>query len=366
MPVDAPVINAVPLLCVLMFVSLVIRFGLDVIPRYAAGLWRECRINDVLGHRGFVMHRIGLALFEGAQSHSLAALSVFELANDALGKPFYSVRLMSEHGGPIRTSFGVAIQTQRFTRAAFDTVIFGGSLRIVSSSAALLRFVHRSLRTARRIAGPCTGAFILAEAGVLDGRRATTHWRFAREFQARYPNVKLEEDRIFIVDGPVWTSAGMSAGTDLALAMIEKDFGAELARDIARKMVVFHRRAGGQSQFSTLLELEPKSDRIQDALVYAKRNLQSALSVEQLADAVHLSARQFSRAFRAETGQSPAKAIEKLRVEAARVLMEQGRLSLDVVARETGFANRDRLRRAFLRAFGQPPQAMRRHARRAA
>jgi transcriptional regulator GlxA family with amidase domain len=178
--------------------------------------------------------------------------------------------------------------------------------------------------------------------------------------------VKVEEDRIFIVDGPVWTSAGMTAGIDLALAMIERDLGVEIARAVAKKMVVYHRRAGGQSQFSTLLQLEPKSDRIQSALSYARRNLKTALSVEQLAEVANLSPRQFSRAFRSETGQSPAKAVENLRVEAARLLMEQGQLPIDVVARETGFADRERMRRSFLRAFGQPPQAIRRSARVAA
>src|SRR5947208_249439 len=209
----------------------------------------------------------------------------------------------------------------------------------------------------------CRGAFILAEAGLPDGRRATTHWHRARELQAGFPKVKVEEDRIFIIDGPVWTSAGMTAGIDLALAMVEKDLGADVARMVARKQVVYHRRAGGQSQFSALLELEPKSDRIQSALTYAKRNLGTPLTVGQLAKAVHLSPRQFGRAFRAETGQSPAKAVENLRVEAARLMMEQSRHPIDVIARQTGFIDRDRMRRAFLRAFGQPPQVIRRNAR---
>src|SRR5258705_8443142 len=198
--------------------------------------------------------------------------------------------------------------------------------------------------------------------GLLNGRRATTHWQRARELQVRFPKVKVEEDRIFIIDGPVWTSAGMTAGIDLALAMIEQDLGADVARAVARQLVVYHRRAGGQSQFSALLELEPKSDRIQSALAYAKRNLTSKLTVKQLANAAHLSPRQFSRAFRAETGQSPAKAVENLRVETARLMMEQSRHSIDVIARQTGFADRYRMRRAFLRAFGQPPQVIRRNA----
>jgi transcriptional regulator GlxA family with amidase domain len=307
------------------------------------------------------MHRIALVLFPGVQVLSLAPLSVFEMANLELGRTFYDVRVLSESGGQIRTSIGATVDTQAFARVNFDTVIFGGASVITRSSPKLLSFVRKAMRSVRRIAGPCTGAFILAEAGVLDGRRATTHWGFAREFRSLYPKVTLEEDRIFIIDGPAWTSAGMTASLDLALAMVEKDLGLQVARNVARKMVLFHRRAGGQSQFSALLELEPKSDRIQSALTYARGNLRTLLSVDQLAEAAHLSPRQFSRAFRAETGQSPAKAIETLRLEAARVMMEEGRHPIEVVARETGFASRERMRRAFLRAYGQPPQAIRRH-----
>jgi transcriptional regulator GlxA family with amidase domain len=174
--------------------------------------------------------------------------------------------------------------------------------------------------------------------------------------------VKVEPDRIFIVDGPVWTSAGASAGVDLALGMVENDLGADIARLVAKKLVVYHRRAGGQSQHSVLPDLDAKSDRIQSALDYAKRNLHRPLGVEDLAQAARLSPRQFSRAFRAETGQSPAKAVENLRVEAARIMMEQTSHPIEVIAMETGFADRERMRQAFLRAFGQPPQAIRRAA----
>jgi transcriptional regulator GlxA family with amidase domain len=161
----------------------------------------------------------------------------------------------------------------------------------------------------------------------------------------------------------VWTSAGMTACIDLGLALVEKDAGPEIARQVARKLVVYHRRAGGQSQFSALLELEPRSDRIQMALAYAKQNLHTELSVEQLAAAAHLSRRQFSRAFRAETGHSPAKAVEHLRIEAARLMLESGLHPIEIVARDTGFGDRERMRRAFLRAFGQPPQVIRRASR---
>jgi transcriptional regulator GlxA family with amidase domain len=176
----------------------------------------------------------------------------------------------------------------------------------------------------------------------------------------------VQPDRIFINDGPVWTSAGMTAGIDLVLALVEEDMGVETARFIARKLVVYHRRAGGQSQYSALLELEPKSDRIQKTLVHARANLREALSVEELAGVAHLSPRQFSRAFKAETGQSPAHAVENLRVEAARALIDEGNLALGVVARETGFGDPERMRRAFVRTLGQPPQSVRRTARREA
>jgi transcriptional regulator GlxA family with amidase domain len=230
----------------------------------------------------------------------------------------------------------------------------------------MLEFLRSAHARTRRTGSICSGAFALAEAGILDGRRATTHWAHARDLQRRFPQVRVEDDRIYIVDGKVWTSAGMTACIDLALAMVESDLGTQIAKSIARKLVVYHKRAGGQSQFSALLELAPKTDRIQDALDFAKRNLKRPLSVTQLAEAAHLSARQFSRAFRAETGQSPARAIETLRVEAARVMLESGRHTMEVVAKETGFADPERMRRAFLRAFGQPPQAIRRGARRLA
>lgn len=309
------------------------------------------------------MHRIGHVIYPGTQLLSMAPLSVFEIANFTLERPAYDVRALSENGGLVQTSFGISVETEPFGVPDFDTVLVGAGALIEEASPKLRKFIRDAVTISRRVAAPCTGAFTLAQAGILDGRRATTHWAYARELQARFPNVKVDEDRIFIVDGPVWTSAGMSAGIDLALAMLEADHGTDLARRVAKKMVVYHRRAGGQSQFSTLLELAPKSDRIQSVLTYARGHLRTELSVEQLADVANLSPRQFSRAFRAETGQSPAKAVENLRVEAARLLMEEGQLPIDSVARETGFADRERMRRAFLRAFGQPPQAIRRAAR---
>lgn len=308
------------------------------------------------------MLRIGFVLPARFQMMSFAALSAFELANVSGDEKLYDIHLLSEAGGPIPSSLGMMVETRPFSAEAFDTLLVGGLLVPEPSSTRLVDFVRRSQGRTRRLAAVCTGAFIFAEAGLLDGRRATTHWFYARDLKQRFPKVKVEEDRIFIIDGAVWTSAGMSAGIDLALGMIEKDFGAELARSVAQKLVVYHRRAGGQSQHSALLDMDAKSDRIQNALAYARRNLRNPLSVEELAEVAHLSPRQFSRAFRAETGQSPAKAVEHLRLEAARLMMEQSRHPIDVVADETGFADRERMRRAFLRAFGQPPQAIRRNA----
>jgi transcriptional regulator GlxA family with amidase domain len=309
------------------------------------------------------VHRVGFIVFPNFQVMSLAIVSAFEMANIAVGEAFYGIRLLSEHGGPVRTSAGFAVETEPFGKSALDTLVVSAATYIHPASPGLLDYVRQSVSTSRRVAAPCTGAFTLAEAGVLDGRQATTHWFFANDLQKRFPAVRLEEDRIFIVDGNVWTSAGMTAVVDLALAMIEQDLGPEVARGVAKSLVVYHRRAGGQSQFSALSKLKPKSDRIQKALDYAKKNLQSRLAVDELAEAANLSTRQFSRAFRDETGQSPAKAVESLRLEAARLLIEKGRLSMDRIAVETGFVDRERMRKAFLRAFGQPPQMLRRASR---
>lgn len=309
------------------------------------------------------MQCVGFVAFPNFGAMGLAALSTFEHANLTKREQVYEVTLLSETGGPVRSSAGFAVMTEPFGDGIFDTLIIGASTHLDEPAPGVIGFIRRSMRTTRRIAAPCTGAFALAEAGALDGRRATTHWLFTRDLEARYPKIKVDADRIFVIDGPIWTSAGVTASIDLALAMVEKDLGADIARMVARKMVVYHRRSGGQSQFSTLLELEPKSDRIQRVLDYANRNLKKPLSVEELANAAALSPRQFSRAFRAETGQSPAKAIEHLRVEAARVLIEQGRHSMDAVAEETGFGDRERMRRSFLRTLGQSPQTIRRSSK---
>jgi transcriptional regulator GlxA family with amidase domain len=188
---------------------------------------------------------------------SFAAMSVFEAANSELGERRYDVHFLSENGGPVRTSVGLVVETEPFDDSLFDTLIVGGSTeRSFRPSEAILAFLRKASEISRRVAATCCGAFTLAEAGLLDGKRVTTHWDYARELQDRYPKVKVQEDRIFVIDGSVWTSAGMTATMDLGLAMVERDIGPELARMVAKKMVIHHRRAGGQSQFSALLQLE--------------------------------------------------------------------------------------------------------------
>lgn len=262
----------------------------------------------------------------------------------------------------------MTLQTEAFGDPGFDTLIVGSitEIKMPSSGATMIAFVKEAAKVSRRITSICSGAFVLAEAGLLDGRRATMHWVHAAEFRARFPNVITEEDRIFVNDGPIWTSAGMTAGIDLALALLDNDLGPDTAKMVARLLVMNQRRLGGQKQHSALLDMTPKSDRIEAVLAHIRRNLRNPLTVEELADVANLSPRQFSRAFVAETGQSPAKAVEQLRLEAARFMIEQGRHTINVVAQETGFADRERMRRAFLRTFGVPADFLRRSARREA
>jgi transcriptional regulator GlxA family with amidase domain len=262
------------------------------------------------------MLRIGYIVVPNFQVMIFGGLTVFEMANRMTKEPHYDIRLISEGGGPVQSSLGYSVLTDSFDDGGFDTVIIGGVIDgVYTASPALVDYLRGAVKNTRRVASMCTGAFFLAQAGVLDDRRATTHWAHARELQTTYPRINVEEDRIFIVDGPVWTSAGMTAGTDLAISMVERDLGVKIARTIAKRMVMFHRRAGGQLQHSTLLDLDAKTDRIQTALVYAKSNLHTPLTVDRLAEAANLSVRQFTRAFREETGQSPAKAVENLRLD---------------------------------------------------
>jgi len=294
---------------------------------------------------------------------SFAPLAVFETANLILKDHFYDLHVVSVSGGLVINSFGVATQTERADQLALDTLLIGAPSDIREPSADVVDLLQRSYQKTRRIASICVGAFILGSAGLLDGRRSTTHWFYGRELQSRFPKTRVEIDRIFVGDGSIWTSAGMTAGVDLALTLVERDIGPRKAREAAKAMLVHHRRAGGQSQHSSLLEIDAKSDRIQDALHHIRGNLSKPLSIERLAQVACLSPRQFSRVFRMETGMTPAKAIEALRLESARLMLEQGRVPVEAVARANGFGDRERLRRSFLRTYGRTPQSIRNAAR---
>ncbi|MBH3382802.1 GlxA family transcriptional regulator [Pseudomonas juntendi] len=304
------------------------------------------------------MHSVALVVYPNFQSLSLSMGSVFECANLLRGEQVYDFHLVSAEGGAVTSSQGFSVVSLPMRGEGYDTTIVSGFMELDTPGHELIRLVQTASSQSRRVVSLCVGAFVLAQAGLLDGKRATTHWLHAPAFKQRYPHIQLEEDRLYVADGQIWTGAGMSAGIDLALALVENDLGVELARQIARKLVIYQRRGSEQSQLSAMLELDPKSDRVQLAMAYARENLTDDLTVEALAAVARLSPRQFSRVFREETGQTPAKAIESMRVEAARVMMETSRHPVEVVARETGFGDRERMRQAFLRAFGSPPRAM--------
>jgi transcriptional regulator GlxA family with amidase domain len=242
--------------------------------------------------------------------------------------------------------------------AIAEHILAGGwGSREASVCRETLAYVRAAAGRARRIASVCSGAFILAAAGLLDGRRATTHWGRAAEFARTYPQVRVEPDRIFIRDGAVWTSAGITAGIDLALALVAEDLGEMAARRAAQQLVVYHRRPGGQSQFSALLDADRPDSRFSPLLSWARERLDERLPIERLADRAAMSPRHFARAFAAETGMTPAKVIERLRLEASRERIESGSEPIERVAARTGFGDPERMRHAFIRAFGQPPQA---------
>ena len=292
-------------------------------------------------------------------------LCAFNLAVDFHGAA-YDVRVVSASGGLVRGSSGVAIDTvPPPSPNHLDTLMVVGAAtpEILDGQTETAALIRKIAPRARRKASVCTGAFLLAAAGLLDRRRATTHWRYAAELKRRHPSVKVEADRIFIREDDLWTSAGITAGIDLALAMIEEDCGIEISKAIARDLVVYHRRSGGQSQFSTMLDLEPRPGRIRDALAYARAHLSERLSVEQLAEVASISPRQFARQFTAETGETPARAVERLRCEAALPRIEGTSEPLDQIALKVGFGDIERMRRVCIRIYGQSPQALRRRSR---
>ncbi len=276
----------------------------------------------------------------------------------------YRFTVMSLEGGSVESWSGAKLTSAVAVPGGIDTFVIVGDPTMADRevSPETVAFIRAAAAGARRTASVCMGAFLLAASGLLDGRRATTHWRFAAKLQAKYPAIRVDGDRIFLNERGVWTSAGMTAGIDMTLALIEEDLGREISRAVARMLVVYYRRPGGQMQYSSLLELDTGSDRIRSALVFAREHLAEPLSVERLAEAVHLSVRQFSRAFVAGTGMTPAKAIERLRVEAARPRVEDGRETLETIAQAVGFADSERMRQSFIRILGHSPRALRRTA----
>ncbi|NKJ40199.1 GlxA family transcriptional regulator [Rhizobium sp. SG570] len=311
------------------------------------------------------MPHVSMVLTPGFQFLALGVQAAFELANVLKDETYYTLSITSVEGGPVMSSSGFAVPTTRLNDVGqVDTLLLlAGLVPPPQQDEATLATLRAMAKASRRVAGLCTGSFLLGQMGFLDGRRATTHWSYAQVMRKAFPNVRVEDDRIFINEGPVWTSAGLTAGLDLAVALIEKDLGRDVASAIARRLVMHHRRAGGQSQHSELLQLAPSSDRIQKTLIHAKTHLANPLTVDELAEIAALSPRQFSRAFHSETGQTPAKAVEQIRLEAARLMIEETRHPMEKIARESGFVDLRRMRDAFMRQYGQPPQTIRRLAR---
>lgn len=309
--------------------------------------------------------RIAVLIFPGFQLLDAAGpITVFEAASRLSGAP-YEIRVIARDAGPVASSSGVQMIAEPLPEGPLDTLLVAGGwgTREASACAETLAFIRAATKRARRVASVCSGAFVLAAAGLLDGRRATTHWARAAELARAYPKVEVEPDRIFIRDGTIWTSAGITAGIDLALALVAEDHGEAIAKRAAQHLVVYYRRPGGQSQFSALLEAERPDSRFSPLLAWARERLDERLSVERLAERAAMSPRHFARSFAAETGMTPAKAVERLRLEAARERVEASVEPIEIVAAQTGFRDPERMRRAFIRAFGQPPQALRRTAR---
>jgi transcriptional regulator GlxA family with amidase domain len=309
---------------------------------------------------------IGVLIFPDFQLLDAAGpISVFEIAARFAGAT-PAIRTLAVAPGAVRSTSGVEMLARGLRPAgAITTLIVAGGEGVNEAKTCpkTLAFVRAMSKRGIRVASVCSGTFILAEAGLLDGRRATTHWQRTRQIVAAYPKVKLEADRIYTRDGNIWTSAGITAGIDLALAMIAEDYGDGIAQQTAKQLVLYHRRSGGQSQFSSLLELKTPSSRFGPLLAWAREHLDAPLTVEDMAEQAGMSSRHFTRAFIAETGTTPSKAVERLRIEVARQRVQSSSEAIERVAETTGFRDPERMRRAFIRAFGQPPQSLRRAAR---
>src|ERR1700744_305025 len=309
---------------------------------------------------------IGVLIFPDFQLLDAAGpISVFDIAG-RYAKSAIPIRVIAAKPGPVRSTSGAEIMARKFgPPSAITTLIVAGGegIEAASRNDCTVNFVKAAAARGTRVASVCSGTYLLAQAGLLDGKRATTHWNRTRQFLSAYPKVKLEPDQIFVRDGNIWSSAGITAGIDLALAMVAEDYGEAIVEKTARQLVLYHRRSGGQSQFSSLLELKAPTGRFGPLLAWAREHLDAPLTVEDLAEQAGMSSRHFARAFIAETGTTPSKAVERLRIEVARQRVQSTAEAIERVAQSTGFRDPERMRRAFIRAFGQPPQSLRRAAR---
>ncbi len=314
------------------------------------------------------MRRIEILAFDNAQLLDITGpLQVFTSANEAaveagLARPYDAIAVAM--GAQTKTTSGLALVTTPLGDAdgPIDTLIVAGGWGVnkACEEGTLLEWIRRRSTSARRTACVCSGAFLLAEAGLLDGRRAATHWNRCDEFARRFPKVRLEPDPIFVQDGSIWSSAGVTAGIDLSLALVEADLGRKLALAVARELVVFLKRPGGQAQFSSALRLQENGERFDRLHAWITDNLRADLSLPALAEQANMSARSFSRHYLKATGRTPARAVEEIRIEAARRLLEEG-LTVHQARMRCGFSSEETMRRNFVRKFGTTPQAFRDH-----
>lgn len=291
--------------------------------------------------------------------------------NGISDRPVYSIKLLAERAGPVKTLSGLQILAEdmnAYPDDEIDTLVIpGGDIENAVANKKLIDWIKTTAPKARRVVSVCTGAFLLAEAGLLNGRKATTHWHYCAQLSKSYPAVQVEPDQIFIKHGQVYTSGGITSGIDLALALVEEDWGRELALFVARFMVVFLKRPGNQSQFSTYLtnEASHRPD-IRDLQAWIIDHAADDLSVETLAKRMAMSPRNFARLFASETGMTPAKYVEMVRIDRARNLLETSDLGMEWIAESTGFKDAERMRRAFLRQLDVNPQNYRQRFSRAA
>ena len=302
----------------------------------------------------------GCAALDLSGPHEVFALTSHLAPSNS--PPPYRLVLLADRPGPFRAALGfglIADGSWRTFRGTADTLIVAGGpdMTPITGNRTLLAWLRTMSRRTRRIGSICTGAFALAKAGLLDNRRATTHWMDVDRLANTYPRVQVDPDAIYVRDGKIFTSAGITAGMDLALALVEEDFGREAALAVARMLVMYLKRPGGQSQFSTSLQAQAtEGRRLAPLLSWLGEHYRESITVEAMADRAAMSNRTFARVFLAETGDTPAYYLEKLRLEHAVRLLETTGISLDVAARDCGFTGREQLRRAFQRHRGITPQ----------